>query len=76
LCHECATGVYLAELGSDLVAYHFHNLFLVQEVDLTLGRVNIDIHPCRVNLEAEIDKWFAAFGKEGGVCLLYSFLDY
>lgn len=52
------------EAALKMAAHCFDCVVLVQKVYLPLGRVHIDIHLVRRDLETNVKPWMAAFGQE------------
>lgn len=57
----------LLEHVGEFLTHELHDLVLVRERDLFLGRMNVDVDLARVDLQRKVDEWVRALCEEGTV---------
>lgn len=64
---KVATGVHVGKYVLYLIADDFDDLLLVEEVDFSLRRVDIDIDFLGGKIDAQIDPWVPTTGQQRGI---------
>jgi hypothetical protein len=65
LCHESSAGIDICKLHSNIIANHFDDLVLVEEINLPFGGVYIYVDALRVDVEAQVRERMSSFREKG-----------